>query len=146
MEKFKEKIRNRNKKATLAVSMISIVYIYLSGTTNTLVAMNDFISGYNLGVFIALQISFIYFITKNNQALKNEKQLKTLYIKENDERTKLIQYKSSMLGISIFIFALLLATTISGFYNSIVFYTLLGVCSVILSILMFVKLYLIKKI
>ncbi len=48
--------------------------------------------------------------------------------------------------MSIFIFILLLATIISGFYNLIVFYTLLGVCLMILITLVFVKLYFLKKI
>ena len=68
-----------------------------------------------------------------------------MYIEKHDERKELIQYKSSALGISIFIFILLLATIISGFYNLVVFYTLLGVCLIILAILVLTKLYFLKK-
>ena len=146
MEQFKEKIQSRNKKISLAASFIFVFYIYLSRKTGVPDAMNDFAAGYNLGLLIALQVGAIYFITKYNKALKSKDQLKKLYIEEHDERKKLIEYKSSVIGISIFIFILLLATIISGFYNLIVFYTLLGVCSTILVTIIFVKLYFLKKV
>ena len=146
MEKFKAEIQSRNKRVVLDASIIFFVYIYLSRKTGVPDAMNDLVAGYNLGLLIALQVGAIYFITKYNKALKSNDQLKKLYIELHDERKKLIQYKSSVIGMSIFIFILLLATIISGFYNLIVFYTLLGVCLMILITLVFVKLYFLKKI
>ena len=146
MEKFRLGIKNRSKKITLAASLIFLIYVYLSRKIGVPDAINDLAAGYNLGLLIALQVGAIYFITKYNKALKNKAQLKKLYIEKHDERKELIQYKSSALGISIFIFILLLATIISGFYNLVVFYTLLGVCLMILITLVFVKLYFLKKI
>lgn len=146
MEKFRLEIKNRSKKITLAASLIFLIYVYLSRKIGVPDAINDLAAGYNLGLLIALQVGAIYFITKYNKALKNKAQLKKLYIEKHDERKELIQYKSSALGISIFIFILLLATIISGFYNLVVFYTLLGVCLMILITLVFVKLYFLKKI
>ena len=131
MEKFRLEIKNRSKKITLAASLIFLIYVYLSRKIGVPDAINDLAAGYNLGLLIALQVGAIYFITKYNKALKNKAQLKKLYIEKHDERKELIQYKSSALGISIFIFILLLATIISGFYNLVVFYTLLGVCLII---------------
>ena len=125
MEKFRLEIKNRSKKITLAASLIFLIYVYLSRKIGVPDAINDLAAGYNLGLLIALQVGAIYFITKYNKALKNKAQLKKLYIEKHDERKELIQYKSSALGISIFIFILLLATIISGFYNLVVFYTLL---------------------
>ncbi len=145
MEKFRLGIKNRSKKITLAASLIFLIYVYLSRKIGVPDAINDLAAGYNLGLLIALQVGAIYFITKYNKALKNKAQLKKLYIEKHDERKELIQYKSSALGISIFIFILLLATIISGFYNLVVFYTLLGVCLIILAILVLTKLYFLKK-
>ena len=145
MEKFRLDIKNRSKKITLAASLIFLIYVYLSRKIGVPDAINDLAAGYNLGLLIALQVGAIYFITKYNKALKNKAQLKKLYIEKHDERKELIQYKSSALGISIFIFILLLATIISGFYNLVVFYTLLGVCLIILAILVLTKLYFLKK-
>ena len=145
MEKFRLEIKNRSKKITLAASLIFLIYVYLSRKIGVPDAINDLAAGYNLGLLIALQVGAIYFITKYNKALKNKAQLKKLYIEKHDERKELIQYKSSALGISIFIFILLLATIISGFYNLVVFYTLLGVCLMILAILVLTKLYFLKK-
>jgi ABC-type multidrug transport system permease subunit len=145
MEKFRLEIKNRSKKITLAASLIFLIYVYLSRKIGVPDAINDLAAGYNLGLLIALQVGAIYFITKYNKALKNKAQLKKLYIEKHDERKELIQYKSSALGISIFIFILLLATIISGFYNLVVFYTLLGVCLIILAILVLTKLYFLKK-
>ena len=145
MEKFRLGIKNRSKKITLAASLIFLIYVYLSRKIGVPDAINDLAAGYNLGLLIALQVGAIYFITKYNKALKNKAQLKKLYIEKHDERKELIQYKSSALGISIFIFILLLATIISGFYNLVVFYTLLGVCLIMLAILVLTKLYFLKK-
>ena len=145
MEKFRLGIKNRSKKITLAASLIFLIYVYLSRKIGVPDAINDLAAGYNLGLLIALQVGAIYFITKYNKALKHKAQLKQLYKEKHDERTELIQYKSSALGISKFIFLLLLATLISGFYNLVVFYTLLGVCLIILAILVLTKLYFLKK-
>ena len=145
MEKFRLEIKNRSKKITLAASLIFLIYVYLSRKIGVPDAINDLAAGYNLGLLIALQVGAIYFITKYNKALKNKAQLKKLYIEKHDERKELIQYKSSALGISIFIFILLLATIISGFYNLVVFYTLLGVCLIIFAILVLTKLYFLKN-
>ena len=108
MEKFRLEIKNRSKKITLAASLIFLIYVYLSRKIGVPDAINDLAAGYNLGLLIALQVGAIYFITKYNKALKNKAQLKKLYIEKHDERKELIQYKSSALGISIFIFILLL--------------------------------------
>ena len=108
MEKFRLGIKNRSKKITLAASLIFLIYVYLSRKIGVPDAINDLAAGYNLGLLIALQVGAIYFITKYNKALKNKSQLKKLYIEKHDERKELIQYKSSALGISIFIFILLL--------------------------------------
>ena len=145
MEKFRLEIKNRSKKITLAASLIFLIYVYLSRKIGVPDAINDLAAGYNLGLLIALQVGAIYFITKYNKALKNKAQLKKLYIEKHDERKELIQYKSSALGISIFIFILLLATIISGFYNLVVFYSFFGVCLIILAILVLTKLYFLKK-
>lgn len=146
MDKFKAEIQSRNKKVMLAASIIFFIYIFLSRKTGVPTASNDFATGYHLGLFIALQVGAIYFIATHNKALKSNVQLKELYIKEKDERKKLIRHKSSLIGMSLFVFILLVATIIAGFYNLIVFYTLVGVCLVVFVILISTKLYFLKRI
>lgn len=54
-----------------------------------------------------------------------EKELKKLYIKENDERTIMIMQRTGAIGINMFIIGLGFGTIIAGFFNEIVFFTLL---------------------
>ncbi|MDE6788155.1 MAG: hypothetical protein K2J47_02380 [Ruminococcus sp.] len=87
----------------------------------------DFLSGFQIGVFIAFILICVFFLAKYTAALKSEKVLKEMYIKETDERNIKI---SEMTGVKLqqsLCFPLLFATIISGYFSAEVFFTLIAV-------------------
>ena len=56
--------------------------------------------------------------------LKDEDVLKEVYIREHDEREALIQMKSGLHVIPILSFIILICAMLVGFFNDIIFYTL----------------------
>jgi len=88
----------------------------------------------------------IVLMTVYGTALKDEAYLKKMYIKENDERRKLIRTKSRNTAITIILLGLLIAMMISGYFSKVVFFTLLGVEVFIAAVALLLKLYYNKKI
>lgn len=87
----------------------------------------DFLSGFQLGVFIAFILICVFFLAKYTAALKSEKVLKEMYIKENDERSVKI---SELTGVRLhksICFPLLFSAIISGYFSAEVFFTLIAV-------------------
>lgn len=98
---------------------------------------NGFIAGASFGVMALLIFGAVKYI----RALHNEAALKKLYVKENDERTKMIYEKSRSLGSSIFLLGMLPAMVITGYFSTTVFFSCLA-CALALSLIsIFCKLY-----
>lgn len=87
----------------------------------------DFISGFQIGLFIVFAVGLIASVACVGTALKDDKKLKKMYIKDTDERNIKI---SEMTGIKLHqsvCFPLLIATIIAGYFSTEVFFTLLAV-------------------
>lgn len=126
MDNFKLKIRNRIVLLiVLFVSMIA-VYLVLFLNQDKLLKSSNHIVNFHGGALTSFSILLILSIFKNLIAIKDEKRLKKLYIEEHDERSILIMQKTGAVGINICILGLACATIIAGYFNEVVFFTLLG--------------------
>lgn len=131
MEKFKSVLKKRIS-IMLVFNVVAIIFIALTGLFSHMSVggdedINDMIHGFQVGIFIGLQMVILIYVTKYRNALKNEDELKKLYIEENDERVKLIKDKIGGVGLNFTLGIIATATVTSGFFNQIVFITLLGV-------------------
>ena len=131
MEKFKSVLQKRIALMG-AFNGLAIIFIALTGAYgNRAVSANeeicDMIHGFQIGIFIGIQIVMLFFIGKYLGSLKNTEKLQKLYVEENDERTRLIQDKIGGVGLSFTLGSIATGTVISGFFNLIVFSTLVGV-------------------
>ncbi len=126
MEKFKEKIRVRTLLMSAIVISLSVSYLVLLLNQDKLPKMPSFIMGFHAGILSGLVLLLVRDIFKSLRAMKDEKELKKLYIEENDERKIMIMQKTGAMGMTICIVGLGFATVISGFFNEIVFFSLLG--------------------
>ena len=105
----------------------------------------DFLNGTVLGTIVAIMILAITNIRKYSVGLKDERVLRELYNKENDERTQYIQNKSGgmiLIACAIIIF---IAALIAGFFNIIIFVTLVVVTYFLLFVKLCLKFYYTKK-
>lgn len=127
MEKFRAKIQKRVLLLSLSALVTGLVFILLqSGLILEAPLVPEFISGFNLGVFLGFEMILVFFTVRYFISLRNESMLKKLYIEENDERRKVIMEKTGAVGMIIFIILSAIGTVIAGFYDLTVFYTLMG--------------------
>lgn len=90
-------------------------------------SLPDFAIGFASGAAIGLEFLVITYMFRYQRALRNEDKLKTLYIKENDEREKYIQSQIGQLGLNLIYGGIALATIIAGFIDYTVFLTTLSI-------------------
>lgn len=154
METYREKLKIQN--ITLAVgSAILAVFCILGflgemGIVNLTPAAGDshwqsqwrgFLSGASLGILALLLFGLI----RNLLALRDEKKLKKLYVKDSDERQTQIYTQAMSAAMRAAMILGLVAVVVSGYFNMTVSLTLLAsVLSVSLIAIAF-KLYFMKK-
>lgn len=95
MEKYKERIRKRLVINGLSTIAVGCMMMFLGQILPMDSQAHDlgFASGVIMGMLTAGAVLMLFEIGRILGALKNEKYLRQMYIKENDERTKLIYNK-----------------------------------------------------
>lgn len=131
MEKFRGVLKKRVSTGIalngLAIVTIALMALYARKVSVPNDDIADAIHGFQVGVVLGLQLVAGVFMAKYSKALKDDNELKKLYIEENDEREKLISYKTGKVGFCVILGGIGMATVISGFFNTVVFITLLAV-------------------
>lgn len=79
---------------------------------------------FQCGFTIALGALALILIIRYRKALQNEKALQAQYIKENDERMKAIRAKAGMPMNLIFSIVMIVIGIIIGYFNELIFTTL----------------------
>ncbi len=149
MEKFRIKIKRRIaiSSAMVVVSAVLGAYSIYSITiadTSTATMSDGFVAGFQFGLIVAIFGLAIIDIIKLNLALRDETKLKVLYNKEHDERLKAIRNKAGAPMIVITSVLMILAAIVAGYFNIVVFYTLVIAVMGQLSISAIVKLFYLK--
>ena len=147
MERYNEVLRKKILMCVLLIAITIPVIITLT-MINAKIPSNhstDFIKGVQFGMFFGLETLLLMNIIKFRGALNNKEKLKLLYIKENDEREKLILLKSSLMAINIITVILALGIIVSGFYNEIIFFTLIMTLFIVGIVRVGLKIYYNKK-
>ena len=134
LNKMKSEIEARSKRlmglivcamGLLTLSVTDVISINL-GNENA----NDFVAGFQLGILCVLLLAFAAKLVNYRKALKDDKLLKQIYYKENDERVCFISQQVGKSSMSITTVVLLIAAIIAGYFNIIVFITILAVTAV----------------
>lgn len=107
---------------------------------------DDPFTNFIMGTMVGIEAIIIATIVSYNFALKNEESLKKLYIKEYDERRKLIKLKTGSNAIPIILGGLLIAMMIFGYFSKVVFFTLFGVLIFVAVVILSLKIYYKSKI
>ena len=92
----------------------------------------DFQSGFLMG----LAILSLFMLIKYRKLLRDERSLRESYNRETDERMVLIRSKAGMPALLITSIVMIFAGIFGGYYNIIIFYTLLaaGLCQILLGV------------
>ncbi len=143
MEKFKGIINRRIK--LLSGGVLVIIAISVCGFFIDKERLTDgIVQGFQSGILLALGVLSLIQIIKLRMTVKDNKKLKMLYNQEQDERMKVIRCKAGMPMLLIMSVTMLLAAIITGYFNIIVFYTLVITAMVQLLVGTLVKVYYMK--
>ncbi len=149
MNEYRNKLKNQNilfiigLLVLIAVQVLAFTRIIPPVSANENFA--DFWKGFIEGVAGGLTAIVIIGIILNVRALRSEKALKKLYVKETDERTRLIAVKGKSAGASAYLFCMLVVGIVSGFFNITVFFTLIASVFILSLFMSGGKLYYCKK-
>lgn len=145
MENYKKMMQQKISSNAIMLCLGSAVFIicqqgYLSKYKPD-GDFGDFISGFQIGLFVALAMWLIASTAYIGAALKDDKKLREMYIKETDERNIKI---SELTGVKLqqsLCLPLLIATIVAGYFSAEVFFTLLVVILFIAFVTLARKLY-----
>jgi len=136
MEQYKEKLKIQN--IFLAAGSLILFLFAIAGIGGELGWFSFFQTavgdshwqstwnGYLTGVSCGLGAMMIGGLIRNRQALKDEKKLKALYVKEHDERTVQIYTYARNTAMQILLIIGLVATVIAGYFSPAVSITILA--------------------
>ena len=150
METYREKLKAQNVIIMVCITIL-VAFSALNiaaecgiipfgpsvGDSHWQARWRGFCTGASFGILALL----VYGLIANLRALKNDKQLKKLFIKEHDERTQKICTAARSSGTQVFLIFGLIAIIIAGYFSVTVSITIMA-CVLSLSLLcVFLKLY-----
>ena len=129
MEQYKKKLRRRIGLLTLAAIFsvgFGIYDVFFAPELIKTMPTFEFQCGFTSTLGLSAMCFVIYF----KRIQEDEEALQKQYNKETDERMKLIRAKAGMPVTLFFSVAMIVAGIVAGYFNSIVFYTLIaaGLC------------------
>jgi len=136
MEQYKEKLRITNLFLCIGCLVLALFAVLaigselgwfhilkpIAGDSHWQSAWFGFVTGASCGVFALMLVGLI----RNRRALKDEKKLKKLYVKEHDERTIQIQILARNTAMQLLLLIGLVATVIAGYFSITVSLTILA--------------------
>ena len=150
METYREKLKAQNVIIMVCITIL-VAFSALNiaaecgivpfgpsvGDSHWQARWRGFCTGASFGILALL----VYGLIANLRALKNDKQLKKLFIKEHDERTQKICTAARSSGTQVFLIFGLIAIIIAGYFSVTVSITIMA-CVLCLSLIcVFLKLY-----
>lgn len=154
METFKEKLRINliiNGIATIVLAVFALLgFMSEGGLIHLVPAVGDsrwqsVWRGFISGASCALLLMMVFGLARGIRALHNEKELKKLYVKENDERAIQIWTYARAAAFQTFLILGMVSIVVAGYFSMTVSITILACvwCSSIIGLLF--KIYYNKK-
>ncbi|MBQ8176603.1 MAG: hypothetical protein IJ035_06160 [Oscillospiraceae bacterium] len=137
MEKFRKQIKRRLRtNVVLAIFLVVLFAVLMimdaTNSWSTFLPIeengdNAFMAGFRSGFCTSLVGFAVVKIIILSRALKDEKKLKAMYIKETDERNLLIEQKTSTASFAVTIIGLGVACVVVSFFSRQILYALICV-------------------
>jgi len=147
MEDFKKRIKQRIilfSGMLLVVVLLGVYGLFVMGNSERGNMTDGIVTGFQFGIILDVGILSLFQIIKLNKVINDDKKLKILHNKENDERLKAIRSKAGMPMLMITSAIMLIAAIIAGYFSKVVFSTLVIAAIVQMSIGAIVKLFYMK--
>ncbi|NLA77114.1 MAG: hypothetical protein GX851_04700 [Clostridiales bacterium] len=130
------------------LALAAVQILAHTGVVSPITSEHDFADFWNAfiaGAAAGLSLLIVIGVIMNLRALRSEEALKKLYVKETDEREKLISFRGKSAGASACLFCMVIAAIIGGFFSMTVFFTLIANVFALSFFMFFGKLYYNKK-
>lgn len=148
MDEFRLIIQKRKRNLILIVLGIFVLngVLFFLDTQYSLVSSQAAKGlGFLMGMFLGLTLLALFLIYEYTKALKNDQRLKKLYIDEHDERKALIKAKMAQAVLVSSIVLMLIAISVSIYFEPIVTITLICVLYAFILITLVFKIYYSRK-
>ena len=134
MEQYREILKMQNGMMAIGCGILSMfcMVIAMDGNLITLpkpaawVHWQDFWQGFCAGAAMAILLLMVFFLARNLRAMSDDKLLKKLYVKSNDERSEKIYTTARGTAMQVFLIGGLAAVCIAGYFSMTVGLTILG--------------------
>lgn len=148
MEQYKKAIIKRLCMIGFAFALsIALLLLSRSGAVKAL-GNEEFmymLESFELGILIGADITLAQLVIKYIRALRDEIKLKKLYFEENDERMRMIREKTGGNFTFVCVFIIMFSGIIGGFFNEIIFFSLIGCSMFLLTAKCMLKFYYLSK-
>lgn len=148
MAEYKKILKMRIVLLIIGIAaLIALLVLTQSGIISTVSSseFSDFLSGFQMGMLVAVIGIFIFVMVQYIRLLGNEKKLKVEYFSEKDERKKLIMMKIGGTAMYVCTVAILIGGIVAGYFNETVFFSLTGCAVFLLLARGILKMYYFKK-
>ena len=136
MEQYKEKLKLQNAVIAIACFILTVFsFLSAAGEAGMIPAFTPAVAdthwqslwrGFIMGAACGILVFMIIGLVRNIRALRSEKELKKLYIKDNDERQIKIWHSARAASMQVFLILGLVAGVIAGYFNMTVSITILA--------------------
>jgi len=149
MEEFKTKVKRRRitDACLMLVAVVLGIFCIISmgSQADDGTMAEGFVAGFQFGLVISIGVLSLVDFIKLSRAITDETRLRMLYNKEHDERMKAIRSKAGQPLLTITSVLMVIAAIIAGYFNFIVFFTLVAAVLGQLAVSAGVKLVCMKK-
>lgn len=144
MKEYKKTI-----KARILLLNIPVIFAAIFGAYNVFLTGHEFketaVYGFQAGIITSLGLCSIIIVIRYRQLLNDEKKLLLHYNRENDERIKAIKAKAGIPMLPLVSIIIIIAGVIAGYYDTLIFMTLIAVATFQMTICAIVKVIYMKK-
>lgn len=144
MEAYRKKLKTRIVLLGIVCIIAAVMGIYDGLILKDTPSKSDVFS-FQIGLAIGFEFLAVVQIFRYNRILKDEKKIQLEYNRENDERGKEIRRKAGMPMLMITSGLMIAAGIAAGYFNTVIFITLIAAAICQMTIGAGVKLYYMKK-
>lgn len=110
-----------------ALLVIALALCVLSYVLGPHTGQYAYLSGFQVGALTSSGLLLAIILVRLVLGLRNPEKLRAMYVQDTDERNRMIKEKTGGTTFTVFNFLLLFAAVPLGYYNILIFYTLIAV-------------------
>lgn len=144
LEKMRAEVKRKMEFCSAAVGLIAALMALIGTKTipsNLAENQADFLIGFQSGLLVTLDLVLVYRIGTYYRALKDDKKLKQLYYKENDERECYIAQMTGKKSMNITMILLVVLAVIAANFSFEAFLALIAATVVVGGVNIGIKVY-----